>query len=188
MNKKTEFDGRSRGNNKLDETAIKETVKWSITEYSLFVSKIVKKGISLFNEENLEKSWFSGIKVNNQAEIDFTVPFTMENRPLDNNIIGAIGSFDLNDSQEYYVIQETNNRFVEVSDNKGEIDPDFPLKNYRLRLNNISSNSKNSNKTSIRKYDDAISIFIKNEIQKGSFLDLFEIYVEEKINILNKFD
>ncbi|HEX6645849.1 MAG TPA: hypothetical protein VF047_01575 [Nitrososphaeraceae archaeon] len=188
MNKKTEFDGRSRGNNKLDETAIKETVKWSITEYSLFVSKIVKKGISLFNEENLEKSWFSGIKVNNQAEIDFTVPFTMENRPLDNNIIGAIGSFNLNDSQEYYVIQETNNRFVEVLDNKGEIDPDFPLKNYRLRLNNISSNSKNSNKTSIRKYDDAISIFIKNEIQKGSFLDLFEIYVEEKINILNKFD
>lgn len=187
MNKKTEFDGRSRGNNKLDETAIKETVKWSITEYSLFVSKIVKKGISLFNEENLEKSWFSGIKVNNQAEIDFTVPFTMENRPLDNNIIGAIGSFNLNDSQEYYVIQETNNRFVEVLDNKGEIDPDFPLKNYRLRLNNISSNSKNSNKTSIRKYDDAISIFIKNEIQKGSFLDLFEIYVEEKINILNKF-
>jgi hypothetical protein len=187
LNKKTEFDGRSRGNNKLDETAIKETVKWSITEYSLFVSKIVKKGISLFNEENLEKSWFSGIKVNNQAEIDFTVPFTMENRPLDNNIIGAIGSFNLNDSQEYYVIQETNNRFVEVLDNKGEIDPDFPLKNYRLRLNNISSNSKNSNKTSIRKYDDAISIFIKNEIQKGSFLDLFEIYVEEKINILNKF-
>jgi hypothetical protein len=188
LNKKTEFDGRSIGNNKLDETAIKETVKWSITEYSLFVSKIVKKGISLFNEENLEKSWFSGIKVNNQAEIDFTVPFTMENKPLDNNIIGAIGSFNLNDSQEYYVIQETNNRFVEVLDNKGEIDPDFPLKNYRLRLNNISSNSKNSNKTSIRKYDDAISIFIKNEIQKGSFLDLFEIYVEEKINILNKFD
>jgi hypothetical protein len=187
LNKKTEFDGRSIGNNKLDETAIKETVKWSITEYSLFVSKIVKKGISLFNEENLEKSWFSGIKVNNQAEIDFTVPFTMENRPLDNNIIGAIGSFNLNDSQEYYVIQETNNRFVEVLDNKGEIDPDFPLKNYQLHLNNISSNSKNSNKTSIRKYDDAISIFIKNEIQKGSFLDLFEIYVEEKINILNKF-
>lgn len=187
MNKKTEFDGRSIGNNKLDGTAIKETVKWSITEYSLFVSKIVKKGISLFNEENLEKSWFSGIKVNNQAEIDFTVPFTMENRPLDNNIIGAIGSFNLNDSQEYYVIQETNNRFVEVLDNKGEIDPDFPLKNYQLHLNNISSNSKNSNKTSIRKYDDAISIFIKNEIQKGSFLDLFEIYVEEKINILNKF-
>lgn len=187
MNKKTEFDGRSIGNNKLDETAIKETVKWSITEFSLFVSKIVKKGISLFNEENLEKSWFSGIKVNNQAEIDFTVPFTMENRPLDNNIIGAIGSFNLNDSQEYYVIQETNNRFVEVLDNKGEIDPDFPLKNYQLHLNNISSNSKNSTKTSIRKYDDAISIFIKNEIQKGSFLDLFEIYVEEKINILNKF-
>jgi hypothetical protein len=188
LNKKTEFDGRSRGNNKLDETAIKETVKWSITEYSLFVSKIVKKGISLFNEENLEKSWFSGIKVNNQAEIDFTVPFTMENRPLDNNVIGAIGSFNLNDSQEYCVIPETNNRFVEVLYNKGEIDPDFHLKNYRLRLNNISSNSKNSNKTSIRKYDDAISIFIKNEIQKGSFLDLFEIYVEEKINILNKFD
>lgn len=187
MNKKSEFDGRSRGNNKLDETAIKETVKWSLTEYSVFVSKLVKKGLSLFNEENLEKGWFSGININNQGEIDFTVPFTMENRPLDNNVIGAIGSFNLNDSQEYCVIPETNNRFVEVLDNKGEIDPDFPLKDYQPHLNNISSNSTNSNKASIRKYDDAISIFIKNEIQKGSFLDLFEIYVEEKINILNKF-
>ena len=186
MNKKSEFDGRSRGNNKLDETAIKETVKWSLTEYSVFVSKLVKKGLSLFNEENLEKGWFSGININNQGEIDFTVPFTMENRPLDNNVIGAIGSFNLNDSQEYCVISETNNRFVEVLDNKGEIDPDFPLKDYQPHLNNISSNSKNSNKASIRKYDDAISIFIKNEIQKGSFLDLFEIYVDEKINILNK--
>ena len=113
----------------------------------------------------------------------------MENRPSNNNnnLIGAVGSFNLSDSQEYYVILETDNKFVEVLDNKGEIDPDFPLKNYQLHLNNISSNSKNSNKTSIRKYDDAISIFIKNEIQKGSFLDLFEIYVEEKINILNKF-
>lgn len=187
MNKKSEFDGRSRGNNKLDETAIKETIKWSLTEYSVFVSKLVKKGLSLFNEENLEKGWFSGININNQGEIDFTVPFTMENRPLDNNVIGAIGSFNLNDSQEYCVILETNNRFVEVLDNKGEIDPDFPLKDYQPHLNNISSNSKNSNKASIRKYDDAISIFIKNEIQKGSFLDLFEIYIEEKINILNKF-
>ncbi|HEX5982307.1 MAG TPA: hypothetical protein VFY77_06540 [Nitrososphaeraceae archaeon] len=187
MNKKSEFDGRSRGNNKLDETAIKETIKWSLTEYSVFVSKLVKKGLSLFNEENLEKGWFSGININNQGEIDFTVPFTMENRPLDNNVIGAIGSFNLNDSQEYCVIAETNNRFVEVLDNQGEIDPDFPLKDYQPHLNNISSNSKNSNKASIRKYDDAISIFIKNEIQKGSFLDLFEIYVEEKINILNKF-
>ena len=184
MNKKSEFDGRSRGNNKLDETAIKETVKWSLTEYSVFVSKLVKKGLSLFNEENLEKGWFSGININNQGEIDFTVPFTMENRPLDNNVIGAIGSFNLNDSQEYCVIPETNNRFVEVLDNKGEIDPDFPLKDYRLRLNNMSSNFKYSNKASIRKYNDAVSIFITNEIQKGSFLELFEMYIEKKIDIL----
>jgi hypothetical protein len=81
---------------------------------------------------------------------------------------------------------ETNNKFVEVVDNKGEIDPDFPLKDYQPHRHNVFSNSKNSNKASIRKYDDAISIFIKNEIQKGSFLDLFEIYVEEKIEILNK--
>ncbi|MGI0000504.1 MAG: hypothetical protein ACRD6Q_04705, partial [Nitrososphaeraceae archaeon] len=67
MNKKSKFDGRSRGNNKLDETAIKETVKWSLTEYSVFVSKLVKKGLSLFNEENLEKGWFSGININNQG-------------------------------------------------------------------------------------------------------------------------
>jgi hypothetical protein len=73
-------------------------------------------------------------------------------------------------------------------DNKGEIDPDFPLKDYQLHLNNVSSNSKYSNKASIRKYNDAVSIFIKNEIQKGSFLDLFEIYIEEKIRyIKNKF-
>ena len=45
----------------------------------------------------------------------------MENRPLDNNIIGAVGSFNLNDSKEYFIIPETNNGFVEVSDNKGEI-------------------------------------------------------------------
>jgi hypothetical protein len=189
LNKKTEFDGNNKRKNKsIDEQAIKDSLKWSITEYSVFVSKLVKKGLSLFSEENLEKGWFSGINVNNQGEIEFTVPFTMENRPLDNkNIIGAVGSFDLNDSQEYFIIPETNNRFVEVLDNKGEIDPDFPLKNYQLQLNNISSNSKNSNKASIRKYNDAISIFIQNEIQKGSFLDLFEIYIEEKINILNKF-
>ncbi|MGH9980472.1 MAG: hypothetical protein ACRD6U_02825 [Nitrososphaeraceae archaeon] len=188
MNKKTEFDGNNKRKNKaIDEQATKDSVKWSIIEYSVFVSKLVKKGLSLFSEENLEKGWFSGINVNNQGEIEFTVPFTMENRPLDNNIIGAVGSFNLNDSKEYFIIPETNNGFVEVSDNKGEIDPDFPLKNYQIYLNNISSNSKNSNKASIRKYDAAVSIFIQNEIQKGSFLDLFEIYIEEKINSLNKF-
>ncbi|HEU5462046.1 MAG TPA: hypothetical protein VFU79_07230 [Nitrososphaeraceae archaeon] len=188
LNKKSEFDGNNKRKNKSrDEQAIKDSVKWSITEYSVFVSKLVKKGLSLFNEENLEKGWFSGIHVNNQGEIEFTVPFTMENRPLDSNIIGAVGSFHLNDSKEYFIIPETNNRFVEVLDNKGEIDPDFPLQNYQLQINNNSSNSKNSNKASIRKYDDAVSIFIQNEIQKGSFLDLFEIYIEEKINILNKF-
>ena len=71
-------------------------------------------------------------------------------------------------------------------DNKVEIDPDFPLKDYRLRLNNLSSNFKYSNKASIRKYNDAVSIFITNEIQKGSFLELFEMYIEKKINILKK--
>jgi len=188
LNKKSELKGSSsRENNKLNEKVIKETVKWSITEYSVFVSKLVKKGLSLFNEENLENGWFSGIYINNQGEMDFTDPFTMENRPHNNiNIIGAVGSFNLNDSQEYYVIPETNNKFVEVLDRKGEIDTDFPLKDYRLRLNNVSSNSKYSNKASIRKYDNAVSFFITNEIQKGSFLDLFEIYIEKKINILNK--
>jgi len=181
LSKKDEFNGSS---NKLDEKAIKETVKWSITEYYEFVSKLVKKGLSLFNEEHLENGWFSGICVNNQGNIDFTDPFTIENRPHNNNIIGAIGSFNLNNSQEYYVIPETNNKFVEVLDNKVEIDPDFPLKDYQLRLNNMSSNFKYSNKASIRKYNDAVSIFITNEIQKGSFLELFEMYIEKKINIL----
>ena len=188
MNKKTEFNGSSRGNNKLvDEKSIKEIVKWSITEYSVFVSKLVKKGLSLYNNQSLGKEWFSGIYVNDQGEIDFTDPFTMENRPVNNNILGAVGSFNLDDSQEYYVIPETNNRFVEIFDNKGEIDPEFPLKDYRIHLNHLSSTSKYSSKTSIRNYNDAVSNFIKNEIQKGSFLNLFEIYIEEKIKILNKF-
>ena len=72
-------------------------------------------------------------------------------------------------------------------DDKAEMDPDFPLKDYQPHLNNVTSNSDYSSKASIRKYDDAVSLFIKNEIQKGSFLELFEIYIEEKIKILNKF-
>jgi hypothetical protein len=79
----------------------------------------------------------------------------------------------------------TNNKFV-VVENKEEIDPDFPLKDYQPHLHNVFSNSKYSSKASIRKYDDAVSNFSKNEIQKGSFLDLFEMYIEEKIKILNK--
>ena len=188
MNKRTEFDGNNKRNNKsVDEQAIKDSVKWSITEYSIFISKVVKKGLSLNTAENLGKGWFSGVYLTDQGELNFTDPFTMENRPTNNNIIGAVGSFNLNDSQGYYVIPETNNKFVEVMDNKGEVDSDFPLKDYQPRLNNISPNSKFSSKTGIRKYDDAVSNFIKNEIQKGSFLDLFEIYIEEKIKVLNKF-
>jgi hypothetical protein len=125
LNKKGEFNGSSRRNNKaIDEQAIKDSVKWSITEYSVFVSKLVKKGLSLNTAENLEMGWFSGIYVNEQGELNFTDPFTMENRPANNNnnIIGAVGSFNLNDSKEYYIIPETNNKFVEVLDNKGEID------------------------------------------------------------------
>jgi hypothetical protein len=191
LNKKAEFNGStSRRNNKpIDEQAIKDSVKWSITEYSVFISKLVKKGLSLNTAENLGNGWFSGVYVNDKGELNFTDPFTMENRPTNsnnNNIIGAVGSFNLNDSLGYYVIPETNNKFVEVLDNKAEIDPDFHLTDYQPHLNNISSNSKYSSKASIRKYDDAVSLFIKNEIQKGSFLDLFEIYIEEKIKILNK--
>lgn len=190
MNKRAEFDGNNkRKNNSINEQSIKDSVKWSITEYSVFISKLVKKGLSLNTAENLGKDWFSGIYVNDQGELNFTDPFTMENRPTtnNNNIIGAVGSFNLNDSQEYYVIPETDNKFVEVLDDKAEMDPDFPLKDYQPHLNNVTSNSNYSSKASIRKYDDAVSLFIKNEIQKGSFLDLFEIYIGEKIKILNKF-
>ena len=191
MNKRAEFDGNNkRKNNSINEQSIKDSVKWSITEYSVFISKLVKKGLSLNTAEHLGKDWFSGIYVNDQGELNFTDPFTMENRPTNsnnNNIIGAVGSFNLNGSQGYYVIPETDNKFVEVLDDKAEIDPDFPLKDYQPHLNNISSNSNYSSKASVRKYDDAVSLFIKNEIQKGSFLEFFEIYIEEKIKILNKF-
>ncbi len=193
MKERAEFyDKNKRKNKSIDEQAIKDSVKWSITEYSVFISKLVKKGLSLNTTENLGKDWFSGIYVDNKRELNFTDPFTMENRPTsnnnnnNNNIIGAVGSFKLDDSQEYYFIPETNNKFVEVLDNKGEIDSDFPIKDYQPHLKNVFPNSEYSSKPSIRKYDDAISNFIKNEIQKGSFLDLFEIYIEEKIKILDK--
>ena len=135
MNKRAEYDGNNKRKNKsMDEQAIKDSVKWSITEYSVFISKLVKKGLSLNIAENLGKGWFSGVYVNDQGELNFTDPFTMENRPPNNNnnILGTVGSFNLDDSQEYYVIPETNNRFVEIFDNKGEIDPVFPLKDYQL--------------------------------------------------------
>ena len=70
-----------RKNKSIDEQAIKDSVKWSITEYSVFVSKLVKKGLSLNTDKNLGKDWFSRIYVNDQGEVDFTDPFTMENRP-----------------------------------------------------------------------------------------------------------
>ena len=189
MNKKGKFNGsNSRKNNKaIDKQAIKDSVKWSITEYSIFVSKLVKKGLSLNTDEKLPRGWFSGIYVNDQGELSFTDPFTMKDKPANNNnIIGAVGSFYLDDSDEYYIIPETNNKFVEVLDNKGEIDPDFPLKSYTPHLSQISASDSNIDKVSIKKYDNAVSNFIKNEIQKGSFLDLFEIYIEEKINKMNK--
>ena len=127
MDKKTEFNGYSRGDNKqIDKKTIKDSLKWYITEYSVFVSKLVKEGLILNTDQNLGKGWFSGVYVNDQGEIDFTESFTMKNRPIDNDdIIGAVGSFNLNDSQEYYTIPETNNKFVEVLDNKGEIDRVF---------------------------------------------------------------
>jgi hypothetical protein len=191
LNKKGKFNSSSKRNNKaIDEQTIKDSVKWSITEYSIFVSKLVKKGLSLNIDEKLGRGWFSGVYVNDQGELNFTDPFTMENRPAkynNNNIMGAVGSFSLDNSKEYYIIPETNNKFVEVLDNKGEIDPNFPLKDYSLHLSQLSaSDSKYPSKVSIRKYDYAVLNFIQNEIQKGSFLDLFEIYIEEKINKLNK--
>ncbi|HET8794482.1 MAG TPA: hypothetical protein VFM31_11845, partial [Nitrososphaeraceae archaeon] len=170
MNKRANVNGSNKRNhNAIDEQAIKNSIKWSITEYSIFVTKIIKKGLSLFSDENLGKNWFSGIYINDQGELNFTNPFTMENRPIINNIIGAVGSFHLNDSKEYFVIPETNNKFVEVLDNKGEVSPDFPLNDYSLRLSQNSSDSKNPVKVSVRKYDDAVSNFIRNEIQQCSF-------------------
>ncbi|HSF01146.1 MAG TPA: hypothetical protein VLA48_09670 [Nitrososphaeraceae archaeon] len=56
MNKRAEYDGNNKRKNKsMDEQAIKDSVKWSITEYSVFISKLVKKGLSLNIAENLGK-------------------------------------------------------------------------------------------------------------------------------------
>ena len=190
MDKKTKYDGdnNNRGNsNSLDEHIIIDSVKWSITEYSLFVSKLVKKGLSLNTDKNLGKGWFCGVCVDYRGVLNFTDPFTLENKPYNNELIGAVGSFNLNDSEEYYVIPETDNKFVEILDYRGEIDPDFPLRDYSLRLNHSSSDSQIpsiNSKVSIRKYDVAVSNFIRKEMQKGSLLDLFQIYIQEKIDRL----
>jgi hypothetical protein len=56
LNKRAEYDGNNKRKNKsMDEQAIKDSVKWSITEYSVFISKLVKKGLSLNIAENLGK-------------------------------------------------------------------------------------------------------------------------------------
>jgi hypothetical protein len=176
LNKINELNGNSsrrRNNKSINEQAIKDSVKWSITEYYVFVRKLVKKGLSLYTDEKLEKGcWFSGIYVNNQGVMNFTDPFTMEKKPINNNnnIIGAVGSFDLSDSSEYYVIPETSNKFVEILDNKGEIDPDFPLKDYTQRLSHPSSpNSKNAVKVSIRNMMMLYQILLKMRFKKVHF-------------------
>lgn len=179
MNENVQFSNTTNNEKILDNKKITSAIKWSILEYSLFVTRLVKKGLSLFNDESLGKGWFSGIYIDNQGEVKFTEPFTMENKPKSNHgLLGAVGAFNLNDAEGYYLIPETNNKFVEVLDNKGEIDKEFNLKDYKIQLTQ-------SGKASIIKYDDAVSIFIKNEIQKGSYLELFELYLGEKIKISN---
>jgi hypothetical protein len=54
-------------------------------------------------------------------------------------------------------------------ENKGEIDPDFSLKDYQPHLHNVFSNSKYSSKASIRKYDHAVSILSKMKCKRVHF-------------------
>ena len=81
MNENVQFNNTPNNGKILDNKKITSAVKWSILEYSLFVTRLVKKGLSLFNDESFGKGWFSGIYVDNQGEVKFTEPFTIENKP-----------------------------------------------------------------------------------------------------------
>ena len=157
---------------------------------------------------NLTKEWHIGAYFDVlSGEIGFTEPFITKHqkgnklkRELnkettklqkqfedDNKIIFCtIKSMNLDffDNNVYYTIPRTGvKRFVEIADNKGYVDHDFSFE-YPDYNHNNKKHFKND-LSSIRKYDDAVEILIKDCIRTSGFMyDAFKIYIDMKLDYM----
>ena len=74
-------------------------------------------------------------------------------------------------------------RFVEIADNKGYVDPDFSFEFPNYNTNNRHFKNDLS---SIKKYDEATEILIKDCIKRSGFMyDAFENYIDMKLDTWN---
>ena len=180
-------------------TAIREA------EYYKFLKTMINKSFNL----NLPQEWYIGAYFDVlTGEIGFTEPFITKHekgnklkRELNKQttklqkqfandkkiIFCSIKSMNLDffDNNIYYTIPETGvRRFVEIADNKGYVDPDFSFE-YPY-YNNNKKHFKND-LSSIRKYDDAVEIFIKDCIRTSGFMyDTFENYLDMKFEYMDR--
>jgi hypothetical protein len=179
-------------------TAIREA------EYYKFLKTMINKSFNL----NLPKEWYIGAYFDVlSGEIGFTEPFITKHqkgnklkRELnkettklrkqfadDNKVVFcSIKSINIDsfDNNVYYTIPETGvKRFVEIADNKGYVDPDFSFE-YPDYNHNNKKHFKND-LSSIRKYDDAVEILIKDCIRTSGFMyDTFEMYIDMKLDYM----
>jgi hypothetical protein len=180
-------------------TAIREA------EYYKFLKTMINKSFNL----NLPKEWYIGTYFDVlTGKIGFTEPFITKHekgnklkRELNKEttklqkqfandkkiIFCSIKSMNLDffDNNVYYIIPETGvRRFVEIADNKGYVDPDFSFE--YPDYNNNKKHFKND-LSSIRKYDDAVEIFIKDCIRTSGFMyDTFENYLDMKLEYMEQ--
>ena len=181
-------------------TAIREA------EYYKFLKTIINQSLNL----NLPKEWYIGAYFDVlTGEIGFSEPFITKHekgnklkRELnkkttklhkqfinDNKVIFCsiksmnLDSFDNNNV--YYTIPETGvRRFVEIADNKGYVDPDFSFEFPNYIANNRHFQNDLS---SIKKYDEATEILIKDCIKRSGFMyDTFEIYLDMKLDYMER--
>ena len=172
-------------------------------EYYKFLKTILNKSLNL----NLPKEWYIGVYYDVPTdEIGFTQPFKTKNEKgdklgkelkkkgeelqkqleKDNKVLFTlIKSLNLDllggDGDYYYIIPETNGRFVEVADNKGDIDPNFSFEFPGYKKHFIYEI------TSIRKYDDAVEIFIKDNTKICGFMyDNFSDYLNMKLESIEQ--
>jgi hypothetical protein len=163
---------------------------------------ILNKSLNL----NLPKEWYIGVYYDVPiGEIGFTQPFKTKNKKRDKlgkelkkkseelqkqlekdnkvlfTLIKSLNLDLLGGEDYYYIIPETNGRFVEVADNKGDIDPNFSFEFPGYKKHFIYEI------TSIRKYDDAVEIFIKDNIKIDGFMDdIFSDYLKIKLESIEQ--
>ena len=181
-------------------TAIREA------EYYKFLKTMINQSFNL----NLPKEWYIAAYFDVlTGEIGFTEPFITKHekgdklkRELNKETIKLQKQFandkkiifcsiksmnlDFFDNNVYYTIPETGvRRFVEIADNKEYVDPDFSFEYPNYNHNN-KKHFKND-LSSVRKYDDAVEIFIKDCIRTSGFMyDTFEIYLDMKLDYMEQ--